>query len=384
MIRFSSVYMTVIASNLILILLTIFMNQTKILLKTSHKLMTLFLVVTAIRFLLPFEFPRSHTIALSAGLSSVVTPIQHILFYVHDHGVSIWSFVKLLWLIGILILLAQDIRKLWYTHLAILLSGRNVTAENRYAEILERICRDKGRRNHFRVIILPGINSPRLHVFRYPYILLPEGYDPSEQDLYYILCHETAHYFHHDVVLKTAVHLLRILYWWNPCSKLLERQIDKLLEIQTDDSIAAEGPESAEAYISCLKNALLFAASDTSKTDAFTIGLHGDTDILEKRFAILENHKRKQNYFINAALTCLILAVYISSYAFVFEAHNQDILHSDNLVMPSAADTYIILNEDNTYDMYFGDIYIQTLDSLEYYSNDIPIYTKEELHYESE
>ena len=40
--------------------------------------------------------------------------------------------------------------------------------------------------------------------------------------------------------------------------------------------------------------------------------------------------------------------------------------------------TYIIQNKDNTYDIYFNGDLIDTVDSLEYYSEDCKIYSSKE------
>lgn len=75
----------------------------------------------------------------------------------------------------------------------------------------------------------------------------------SQQEWYYVLSHETAHYLHGDTLYKLLIELLKIVFWWNPlfylfCDKIsiyIEESADLLATEQLDDDSKLE-------YLDCL------------------------------------------------------------------------------------------------------------------------------------
>ncbi|WP_092472491.1 M56 family metallopeptidase [Desulfotruncus arcticus] len=52
----------------------------------------------------------------------------------------------------------------------------------------------------------------------------------SEEEWYYILSHEVAHYYHGDLWIKIVTEFLHIIYWWNPFVCLLKNRYRKHLK----------------------------------------------------------------------------------------------------------------------------------------------------------
>ena len=93
---------------------------------------------------------------------------------------------------------------------------------------------------------------------------------------------------------------------------------------------------------------------------------------------MLLRRKQKKNYVLNLLLICLVGLIYVSSYLFIYEARIDISIFSPNVIPVNEITSYIIDNEDGTYDLYISGIKVEILNSLDNYNNDIPVYTKEE------
>ena len=61
----------------------------------------------------------------------------------------------------------------------------------------------------------------------------------SQQEWYYVLSHETAHYLHGDTIYIWLIELLRVVFWWNPLFYLFHRKIGIYIE-ESADLLATE------------------------------------------------------------------------------------------------------------------------------------------------
>ena len=76
------------------------------------------------------------------------------------------------------------------------------------------------------------------------------------------------------------------------------------------------------------------------------------------------------------------LLIYLLSYLFILEPYNvledtisSDSPYADRMYYPTLDTFYFIDNGDGTYDVYSGDMFLETTDSIEYYPPGTPIYT---------
>ncbi len=61
---FSTVLMTILASNFLIILISLCFQNDKLMVTIGYKLLAVFAIFTLLRLLLPFEFPFSNNIIL--------------------------------------------------------------------------------------------------------------------------------------------------------------------------------------------------------------------------------------------------------------------------------------------------------------------------------
>lgn len=370
---FSTVMMTIISSNLILILLTVCFHNTKLLVSIGYKALALFLGLTLVRFLLPFQFPFARNLELSGFLSRLVAFCRHVFYENGFLKLSLWSIFEFIWIIGFLILLAVEIRRYFRCKQYITEHGLDITLEEPYRSIMKQIC--NGRKNPFRIIRLPGCQIPRLHGISSPCILFSSDLALSEKEIYYILCHETSHYFHHDVLLKSGINLLCMIYWWNPACRILKQQLDIIIEMRVDKSVVGTDHDAIVEYTSCLLTIAQNAIDNGEPKSDFNASLiKGTKDTLLSRFHMMSTPRKKSTKFLNALLLALIIGIYAFSYCFIWEARYSIPKDTESTLAMSSDNTYAVLNADGSYSIYFGDILIEVTETLEHYPADIPVY----------
>ncbi len=379
--------MSVITTNIFLILLALCLINTKLLVRAGYKLLALFVCFAALRFVFPVELPFTVTLPLPLSLSKIITRGHLALFTFHGQPVSFWTLFLMVWGVGtVLGLLLYGISVCRANYL-ITLYGKELTGQTPCQDILNRVCEARNKPNPFRIIEMPGLDSPVLFGILCPRILLPVNFKASEKDLYYILRHEASHHFHHDLLLKGIVKVITLVYWWDPFCILLNRQTDIILEMRADDTLTLTDIESTHDYMQCLMHAATGAANQTFLPKGLTIALlpREKSDIM-KRFALLSSNQEQRSPLLNISLCLASSSICLLSYAFILEAccemeTFEDIrpaqsLEQSNIISPLSGNSYLIDNGDGTFDLYCDDRYLETIDSLEYYPADIPIYNE--------
>jgi len=372
---FSTVYMTVLISNLLLILMILCFRNTKLLINAGYQLLAFFVMFISLRFLLPVEFPFVTTILLPEWLSKVVSQIRHPLFHLGNTPISIWSFLLIIWGAGIIYHLIKYIRLTKRIRHEIFSNAHEVTSMEPYASTLERICSECNRRNSFKVLKVAGISTPMLYGIRHPFILIPESLTLSGDILYYTLLHETSHHFHHDLLTKQIVKLITILYWWNPLCYLLNHQVNTVLEMRIDHKAASSNKATILAYLNCLLHLAEQSSAQHRQMGLSTMHLLPEhQDALTMRFQLLTHQKKRLS--LTLALLALFITTYISSYLVIFEAYYVSPEVLETTIGQTTDNTYAVQKADGTYDVYFKDLFIENTTSLEYYISDIPVYVE--------
>lgn len=383
----SPVLMAVITTNILLILLTLFLCNARLMVRMDYRLLALFAGFVLLRFLLPLEFPFTRNIHLPGSVSWLMaTFYSGQLFMLGGKTVTPRMVFQWIWAIGIACGLLGYILSYFKARRYITLHGKVITHREPYADLLERVCREQGRKNRFTILEMPGLRAPVLFGIFSPRILIPENFDLTEKNIYYILRHETSHHFHRDLLLKNIVRLITLAYWWDPFCILLNRQTDVILEMRIDDALTMDDVDATREYLQCLISVAEEASSRTPLPRCFTMALlpagHGNS---WRRFTMLTHNQEKRKWTANLALGLAAASIFFLSYTFILESYcrpTDEIALApaveENLIIPSAENSYVIDNGDGTYDIYCNDQYVTTIDSLEYYDEDIPVYTKED------
>ena len=375
----SSVLMTVLVSNLLLVLISLLFRNEDVLAKIGFRLTAIFCIITLIRLVLPLELPFAKTVILPKVLSDVLFIFRHRYNVCSWLRISVWDIFRLVWLV-------ESIRRLtilFYSHRKanVLVRGnsRDVTDEEPYVSILMGLCTEK-QRKRIRMRTTKFVNVPMITGLRNALILLPADIDSSNEDVMFALRHEVYHYVHHDLWLKFAVNCLSAIYWWNPFTHLLSKQIGILLEMRVDNSIVSEGEESTIRYLSSM---LHYMGGDPERDDVSAqymgMALKKKSNLL-RRLHMIQNREQKRSHLLSAAMLLIVGSIYIGSYLFILEnsTFEQGITESDRYTTPRDDDIFAIQNDDSTYTIYLPSLGInEIVDSLELYPQ-IKIYSNKE------
>lgn len=374
---FSTVLMAVLSCNIIIIFTAVCFCHKSTLVSIGYKMFALLLGITLLRFVFPFQFPFTSNIALSHTLSQAIAYICHTLFRIGTLRVSIWTIFEFIWILGVLIKLAIFIKNQIVFHHWVVWYSRNVTNEDPYSRLLDEICGD--RPNPFCVFELPGLKIPVLYGMRHPRILIPVDMEIPENELRCLLSHEIAHHYHHDILIKTGLNLLTIVYWWNPACYVLKAQLDAVLEMRIDRSVAGDTFDSQRSYLNCL----IYVAE--SSIDRNTKGIRlPDNSIallnshhynnLTNRFNIIGETPKPYSKLLHVMVFLLTMALYLLSYTFIFEARYTAPEGATSPVVSFDSGIYAILNDDNTYNIYYNGLLIETIDSLDQHPGEITLF----------
>ena len=384
----SSTLIAVMTTGILLIILVVCLANKRFLVHAGYKLLTLFVVFTTLRFLLPIEFPFTINIYLPAILSDVMTFCHTRLFTFIGQPISLWEIFKLIWLIGFIIGLISYVFSYYKTSKHIILYGKELTHTKLYKSLLDQICEVKGKQNHFRVIELPGLAVPVLFGFFHPRILIPEKFEATERQLQYILYHEATHHFHHDLAFKAIIKIITLAYWWDIFAWLLNSQADVIFEMRNDNSLTAADANITHEYMACLVDIAEQTACKKILPNNLTIGiLPSSQRDLRRRFQLMCANQQKLHVGWSILLLFMVTPIYLSSYTYVLHSStpvwqnitaNPDLLEDctyEELLFPTTTNSYFIDNQDGTYDFYLNNEFWETVNTLEYHPIDIPVYT---------
>ena len=385
MIRFSlsSVLMTVLVSNLLLIVISLLFRNEKILARIGFRLTAMFCIITLIRLLLPLELPFAKTVIYPATLSNAISKVRHLHNIFPGFWISIWYVFCLVWLVGSIYCLSKLFYGQHKVRMLVRVHIKDVTNQEPYASILKDLCTEH-QCKRIRLRTTKFVNVPMIMGLHNALILLPADIDSSDEDVMFALRHEVYHYVHHDLWLKFAVNCLVAAYWWNPFTHLLSKQIGVLLEMRVDDSIISEGEDTFIGYLSSLLHYMEEPSQREEPSQYTGLALKKKSNLV-RRLHMMQSKGNKHDYLLSALMLLIVSGIYIGSYIFILENSNfeQNIIESECYTTPRDDDCFAIQNSDGTYTIYLPSLGInEVVDSLELYPK-IKIFSNKEEYNET-
>lgn len=368
---FSTVLMTVLTSNLLIAVIVLCFRSRKIMLSIGYKLVTIFLILTVLRFLFPFEIPVVSTnVYFPEWLSYIVMFLRHPFICWGIIEISVWTLFGCVWLGGTIYFLRRHyMRKDSFWHY-IHRHGERVDTQEPYSTLKAETC--GARAKNLWIIRAPYYGPPLQYGTVFPCIVLPDTMEFSEEELYYILRHEMAHYRRHDALIKDAISILRAIYWWNPLCSHLVSKTDILLEMRVDDSLIRGDAAVKEAYCRTLDriNEEIQEKSSLPGADAAIPVVKVKSEDLEHRQSMMRREKKRGLLFYVLAAT--VFAIYIGSYCFTLEAYVNPPWQREVNEFSVKDQMYAVPQEDGTYDIYFDGYFVENTDTLKWHIG-IPI-----------
>lgn len=175
---------------------------------------------------------------------------------------------------------------------------------------LRKLCGKK----RITILKMPEIQTPfTLGVLR-PSIFLPEQ-EFTQEELEFVLCHETAHIKRRDVLVKWLGLLTVLVHWFNPLSYLMLREINKVSEHRCDEAaLRITGDDKRSAYARLV---VRMAAMGMQKTRLWASSLSGSKkDISDRVEAIMERRGRKRGWGIAVVVIAAVFSSYGSTCAY--------------------------------------------------------------------
>ena len=133
------------------------------------------------------------------------------------------------------------------------------------------------------------ICSPLMVGIFKPVLLLPNALLTEEQ-LHYILKHETTHLKRYDILYKWFLSLVKSIHWFNPAIYIISRYINLDCEISCDMAVVKNLNEiQTDGYVSTILSLL----SDKNKKQIpLSTGMTGNKKILKKRFISIKKNAK--------------------------------------------------------------------------------------------
>lgn len=240
-----------------------------------------------------------------------------------------------------------------------------VPADERFRPYVNRIEAEYARPFPVSIMISQQVSGPMGMGLFQKYILMPD-IEYTDHEAYYILLHEYTHFYNKDIALKLLTHLYCCIFWWNPLTYLLEKDLAQLLEIKCDLTITERlGKTEVADYLSAIVAVLRREQERGIDVQAFDLGaislMGSSSALLTERFNVIASNKSSfygRNYSRLLWAAAFIL-VFLFSYQFIFQASYEP------EVIEIAAD-------EATYEITFDEYYIRkngdgtyTLNSIE-------------------
>ena len=337
------------------------------------KLAFFVIALILIRMLIPFNFPFTITVSSTR----ILPAISRVLFrYIGDLGfglaeilVCIWGIVAL-WRVIYFIATEIKIRKYLETFRV-----KDLKQCPNIYKALE-MCGEPG----FPVCIVPTKISPCITGLRKPVLVLPD-LEFTDRELYYICRHELGHYKKHDLWLKLFLNLVTCIQWFNPVSRLLNRELTLAFEL-TNDSLVIKDCDERECleYAECLVD--LSHKLDGENEEVLGIPfVKKKKSYLKIRIQYILEGKLKvslENQFSQMVCYGIIVLMLIISFVFVPEAYKTTEAENEETFYVSKENAYFI-KCDEEYKLYVEGKYMCSLSPIPEEFEEVPIINEEDL-----
>ncbi|HEY7233174.1 MAG TPA: M56 family metallopeptidase [Gemmatimonadaceae bacterium] len=155
-----------------------------------------------------------------------------------------------------------------------------------------------------------------------PLLVLPSALPSrlSEEELRWILMHETAHISRRDHVVRCIEWLAVVAFWWNPVAWIARRQLHAAEEMHCDELVLTHAGPEPRSYARALVHVLEFLSqSSVLSPPALALGAvtSGHTNALERRFTMIIEHTPRLPLSRGARAALWMLVALVGSIALV-------------------------------------------------------------------
>ena len=331
-------------------------------------------LVCVLRIFLPLEFPSLHVIIRDNVVLRPIVDIFMTRTAEAEGEPSVYLYILLaVWLAGTVVFASVSVYS-HKTHRTYFLANADFTTEEEKA-VFQRVSLEVlGKNKNICLKKTDAVNYIMVIGYFRKYVLLPVK-DYSAGELEMIFRHECTHIKKKDLWIKLLVHIYCCIFWWNPFSYLLKRDLDYTLEMRCDLSATKDmSDDQLEVYFNTLvanchkrdekdKNdrSFYFICSELSDKRGKNRRRSGE---FVKRFRALASDppKKAVQIFVNSLVALLLASVFVFSYAFILQPYygtnideNEYDLRDDGILADSS-NAYLVKQADGSYLFYFQDL----------------------------
>lgn len=318
-----------------------------------------------VRMLLPVNFP----FMVSIYSETIMAPLAKFLFsYIGDFHFGWAEILIVIWAIGVVykvICLTREQIAYRRTLNAFLVKDLNA-----YPKLVKAL--QECDAPDLQVSIVPDNISPAIYGRRHLVLILPD-WDFTEKELYFICSHEISHYRNRDMWLSLFLRLVCCAQWFNPVTKLLQKELTLAYEVANDQKILDESSETERMEYAELISKTVSKLGDKRKGGcgvAFTEFCQPEAKTrLGYILASEEERAKKKNIWVHYAF---IFALFVISFLVVPEAYSTETLEREGAVSVFGNDSYFIKSGDK-YQLYVDGEYLYTLSPIPEEFKDLPI-----------
>lgn len=345
-ITFFSVWMTVLWSSILILIFYVLRTKYQLIDICSVSGVIVLYLFCMIRMIIPVEFPWTKVIA-GGTLYNRIYYFSCIERNIGNH-ISVFDMLRLIWYSGTLLLLSYYV--IQYVKMVRYFGGMSVQRNSKATQILDALWNSSKKPD---ILQTAAVKTPCCFGILRKKIMIPDKLYTEEQ-LRFILLHESSHLKNNDILVKNLINILCALYWWNPCVYLLKRDLSQSLEIRCDlTAVKGLDNQLKGDYLAVI----LSEYKDSLKTRN-SVGLHYDNPkLLLERFQLVANERRvlvkKGNILAWIISGCLLLISYSFVFQTKYEAPREDIETEQNAYEVNINNSYLIKTDDGTYFLHF-------------------------------
>ncbi len=307
-----------------------------------------------VRTLLPIDFSFTHGLDIG-GLYSSVYRFLSASHRVGRFRLSITDGILIIWVAVAAARILYFLVEYW--RMSLYVSSFPAREDAQCREILQKVYAYTGKTRKVRIRNCDDFRIPvGMGVFTQTILVPDRSY--TDQELYYILLHEYTHFLNGDLVVKILVQIYCSIFWWNPLSYLMQKDLDRSLEMKCDLSITdrlsrEETADYLEIIVSVLKKSHeSFGCSMLHNTVA--LGKENKNEIVERFQIILESQESPNGNVRNTLIWMAMFGiVWFASYSFVpqpyYDPSQEMIEDQPGTVEITPDNAYILYTEGEYY-----------------------------------
>lgn len=317
----SSVFSTLLFNNLLIIIIYFMLKNYKFILCIGIKLILFCMFFITIRFFFPFNFSFMRPISIKKILPPIFTFLRNTPLFLFHYKIYLIDILAFIWITGIILISLKAF--ISYFEFGRKVNTFEIIADPKMINLLNQINANYQNKTSFRMVYNDILESPFIVKLKHPIIIIPK-ISLSEEDWFYILNHEIAHYYHNDLFYKVCVEILSFFYWWNPFIYLLKKQVENLLEINIDIFITKTFNDKQKLdYLDCLLKIIQVCKGHNHKLYSITAFYNSKTSIMSQRVNIILEHIRGTKPILQSmAIMVTIFIIYITcSFCLILEPY---------------------------------------------------------------